>query len=109
MEYLYSHAIPLEEVRKDGCFTILPVRRHKNPDIVIEAEQQARDEWDFFIGDGTSTSTKGSENTTAGPWDSLVIPECRPELLIHFGWITQTFFFVDGKSILPILRDTIAN
>ncbi|KAJ5639545.1 uncharacterized protein N7484_007407 [Penicillium longicatenatum] len=97
IEYQHSEAIPPEEIQEHGPFTIFSVRRHKNYEIVNQAEQQARKDWEYHIGDGIARDFKGVENPVTGTWDSLIMPECRPELLFPVAWITQTFFFVDGQ------------
>ncbi|KAJ6126690.1 hypothetical protein N7523_002302 [Penicillium sp. IBT 18751x] len=96
--YLHSHSIPPEKVREHGCFTIFPVRRHNGFETVDAAAKVARKEWEDIMGEEIPPTFSGSESPLTGPWDSLVLPECAPELLFLVGWMTQTFFLVDDKA-----------
>ncbi|KAJ5662463.1 uncharacterized protein N7477_010079 [Penicillium maclennaniae] len=96
-----SHSIPPEKVREHGCFTIFPVRRHDGFETVNAAAKVARKEWEDIMGEEIPSTFSGSESPLTGPWDSLVLPECAPELLFLVGWMTQTFFLVDDKKKEP--------
>ncbi|KAJ5122771.1 hypothetical protein N7448_003904 [Penicillium atrosanguineum] len=71
---------------------------HDGFETVDAAAKVARKEWEDNMGEEIPSTFRGSESSLTGPWESLVISECSPELLFLAGWMTQTFFLVDDKA-----------
>lgn len=96
IDLLYSKGVSVSDVRKYGCFTTMPVRRHDNHRLHDEVEHRLFDQWNDIIGDGVTDICFGSMNHVSGGWDSLALPEAKPERIYYTIWLTIFFFLLDG-------------
>ncbi|BCS13148.1 hypothetical protein AKAW_10914 [Aspergillus luchuensis IFO 4308] len=96
-ECCYSVQVPEEEVQKHGCFTALPVRRHKRFREVDAVLHDLIRQWHDIIGDGASDNFNYTGDPVSGSWISLILPESNDETFPHSAWLTEFFFLFDDK------------
>ncbi|KAE9362910.1 terpenoid synthase [Stipitochalara longipes BDJ] len=94
----FSQAIPLDEIKSYGCYTILPARRHNNVKLFEQANAEIRALWNDNFHDSLIEWHSGTTNKVSGDWDVLVYPGCRPGRERYITWISQFFFLVDDKA-----------
>ncbi|KAF8250240.1 geranylgeranyl pyrophosphate synthase [Wilcoxina mikolae CBS 423.85] len=75
-----SQLIDIEEARKTGCFTTLPIRIHPRKDVADAATHKFIRDWDLYIGDGREKKTHFSFSPV-GNWTALIYPEAFTERL----------------------------
>ena len=97
---LQSRSIPIadEEIRQDGCFSSLPVRKSTSGERCDEALQLLLKDWAVCMRDGREKTTSGIENPISGNWIALVVPDCLPERLGLLTYITNIVFLHDDAA-----------
>jgi hypothetical protein len=94
-DYHFSHLICDDEIQENGAFTLLPVRRHDHYKEVDKFASEMVKTWAETVTDGTTDGFHGTDNSISGTFDSLILPEAKPERLKYSVWWTQ-FFVFDG-------------
>lgn len=101
MEFKYSTPVPVETVRKSGCFTTLPVRYHRDEELAIRESKRMEADWQNAFG--TPPFSQGCQNP-AGHLASLSLPECLPDRIGICSYIMDYMLHHDGKSAAEIYR-----
>ena len=91
-----SHLIPIEEARKTGCFTTLPIRIHPHNSTADAASHRFIRDWALHIGDGRETKTHFSFSPV-GNWSALIYPEALTERLGVLTYLSDLGIIHDGK------------
>ncbi|PHH61984.1 hypothetical protein CDD81_7675 [Ophiocordyceps australis] len=96
--YCYSEPVDDEDVRDNGCFTILPVRRNIHDKTANAIAHTVVDSWNKVVADSVAKGFCGTENTASGTFSSLLFPEASLDRAECISRLAQVFFLFDDKS-----------
>ncbi|KAH0559591.1 hypothetical protein GP486_003894 [Trichoglossum hirsutum] len=98
-EGTFTYSIPVDpaEIRKTGCFTLLPVRIHKYNDLADAASHKLRKDWQRHVRDGQDEKPPASP-CEAGNLCAFVFPEALPERLGVLTYGMDLAFMHDDAS-----------
>jgi hypothetical protein len=102
MDYQYSREYDAAAASELGCWSILPLRIHKNEQIAVDASYEFLADWEKVVGRAAS---KGAEDTIClcsnGHFVAVTIPECLPERLRIVTRLSDFSYVYDGTYSLP--------
>lgn len=87
-----SHPVDPKVVAASGCTTTLPVRLHKYTGAIDQAVTQFHVDWCATFGPVAVGTT-----SPVGNFCALTIPECLPDRLEAYTYLTEFLFAWDGK------------
>ena len=99
----FSHAIPEEEFWESNAISCIPVRRsnaYKTAEKIIAALAL---DWAANVGGGDNLHYYASENTISGCFDSLILPESKPDRFDLTVWFTEFFILLDGTFCILVV------
>ncbi len=96
MKYVYSREYDLTSAQKQGCWSTLPLRIHKDEQLAIEASYEFLRDWEEAVGKGTDLDATISLCAN-GHFVALTIPECLPERLRIITRLSDFSYIYDGK------------
>lgn len=97
LDLAFSRPVLPSVVEKHGCFTVLPVRIGNNFKTSHQLIHGFRGEWAEVFTNQIVSERPGTIDYIWGSWDSVGLPEARPERFGFSIWITSFFFCLDGK------------
>ena len=92
----FSSSVTQKEIRTQGCYTILPIRRHKNLQAFDRSRREMHALWEKHLQDGFVKKHFGTEDAKTGDWCAVAYPMARPDRIRGLSWIFSFFFLVDG-------------
>jgi hypothetical protein len=98
MEYRYSKPYDVAAASKQGCWSILPLRIHKDEHLAVEASYEFLSDWEKVVG-----KVEGVEDTIClcfnGHFVAVTIPECIPERLRIVTRLSDFSYVYDGTLL----------
>lgn len=99
IDKLNSYQIPENEVRSNGCFTILHVERAVHEDLCDDALRHLKQDLAEHLYENSNDIPASTENDIAGNFVAVAIPGCIPsrlDLLTRF--VSLAFLHDDAKA-----------
>ncbi|KAM0717599.1 hypothetical protein Q7P37_007451 [Cladosporium fusiforme] len=106
-EELNCYEVPRRELKANGCFTILSVKRTAHEDLCDSAVRNLKRDLAMHLYENGTDVPPTTENHITGNWVALAIPNCIPSRLgVLTRFVSLMFLYDDAYAALASAQNT---